>query len=183
MNGKGCYQQLSSPRSAKAPPPVVGSPVLRAPVLRALTREPIHCTLSVVQFAVIFKLNPSGGQPIYLQIMQQIQHAVETGVLQDGDLMPGIRTLAEELAVSHNTIAKAYTELEHEGLLELRHGSGAYISARRGVRSRTERVRGAQERVRRCVEDLQEGGLTNDQIRRLFEAQLLLHEPTAVKKR
>jgi GntR family transcriptional regulator len=131
---------------------------------------------------VIFKLNPSGGQPIYLQLIRQIQHAIETGVLQDGDAMPGIRTLAEQLAVSHNTVAKAYTELEHEGSLELRHGSGAYISAKRGVKSRAERVRWAQERVRQCIEGLLEAGLTNEEIRRLCEAQLLYEAPVGRKR-
>ena len=122
---------------------------------------------------MIFKLNPTAGQPLYLQLIQQVRHAVETGVIKDGDLMPGIRALAEELVVSHNTVAKAYTELEHEGLLELRHGSGAYVSARRGVKSRTERVRMAQERVRELVAALQSDGLSNDEIHRLFEAELL----------
>ena len=122
---------------------------------------------------MIFKLNPSAGQPLYLQLMQQVRHAIETGVLQDGDLMPGIRTLAEELVVSHNTVAKAYTELEHEGLLELRHGSGAYVSAKRGVKSRAERVRLAQQRVRELVASLNAEGMSNEEIHRLFEAEIL----------
>lgn len=121
---------------------------------------------------MILKLNPSAGQPLYLQLMQQIRHAIETGVLQHGELLPGIRTLAEELLVSHNTIAKAYSELEHEGLLELRHGSGAYVLAGRGTKSRAERVRLAQDRVRMLVENLQREGLSGEEIRRLFEAQL-----------
>lgn len=126
---------------------------------------------------MIFRLNPSGGQPIYLQLMHQIQHAVETGVLKDGDLMPGIRTLAEELAVSHNTVSKAYTELEHQGLLDLRHGSGAYISVKRNVRSRTDTVRWAQEQVREVIASLREEGLANEEIRRLCEAELLYESP------
>jgi GntR family transcriptional regulator len=71
---------------------------------------------------MFFKLNPTTGQPLYLQLMQQIRHAAETGALQDGDQLPGIRTLAEELVVSPNTVAKAYSELEHDGLLELLSG-------------------------------------------------------------
>ncbi|HEY1947505.1 MAG TPA: GntR family transcriptional regulator [Bryobacteraceae bacterium] len=126
---------------------------------------------------MIFKLNPSAGQPLYLQLIQQVRHAIETGVLQDGDLMPGIRTLAEELVVSHNTIAKAYTELEHEGLLELRHGSGAYVSAKRGVKSRTEKVQIAQQRVRELVRKLQAEGLSNEEIHRLFEAEVFFPAP------
>ncbi len=129
---------------------------------------------------MIFKLKPSAGQPLYLQLMQQIRHAVETGVLQRGDLLPGIRTLAEELVVSHNTVAKAYSELEHEGLLDLRHGSGAYVSARRENKPRTEKVRLAQERVRALVESLQREGLSEEEIHRLFEAELFY--PATVEK-
>lgn len=121
---------------------------------------------------MVFKLNPQAGQPLYLQLMQQIQHAVDTGVLQHGDQLPGIRTLAEEIVVSHSTVAKAYSELEHEGLLEIRHGSGAYISARKSGKVRSERVRLAQERVRELVETLQQERFSAEEIRRLFEAEL-----------
>jgi GntR family transcriptional regulator len=121
---------------------------------------------------MLFSLNPAAGTPVYLQLMQQVRHAVETGVLRQGDLLPGIRTLAQELVVSHNTVAKAYSELQHEGLLELRHGSGAYISARRNSKSHEEKLRLAQQRVRRLVESLQEDGLSEEAISRLFEAEL-----------
>jgi GntR family transcriptional regulator len=112
--------------------------------------------------------------------MQQIRHAIETGVLQDGDPLPGIRTLAEELIISHNTVAKAYSELEHEGLLKLRHGSGAYISATRAKKSRAEKVRSAQDRVHELVSNLKREGLSEEEIHRLFEAELFYSAP-AVK--
>ena len=131
---------------------------------------------------MIFKLNTSAGQPLYLQLMEQVRHAVETGVLQDGDQMPGIRTLAEELVVSHNTVAKAYTELQHEGLLELRHGAGAYISAKRRLKIRTEQVRHAQIKVAEVVETLHEEGFSGEEMRRLFEAQIL-HVNEIARKR
>ena len=129
-----------------------------------------------------FTFNPSAGQPLYVQLMQQIRHAVETGVLQPGDVLPGIRTLAEELVVSHNTIAKAYSELAHEGLLELWHGSGAYVSTRRGAQPRAARARLAQDRVRALVERLQQEGLSDDEIVRLVEAELYYRSP-AEKRR
>jgi GntR family transcriptional regulator len=121
---------------------------------------------------MIFTLKPSSGQPLYLQLMQQIRHAIETGVLRHGDEMPGIRTLAKDIVVSHNTVAKAYSELEHEGLLELKHGSGAFVSVRRGTRSRAERLRLSRNRVQKLVAELQSEGLTNEEIHRLFEAEL-----------
>lgn len=133
-------------------------------------------------YIMIFRLNPASGQPLYLQVMEQVRHAVETGVLQDGDQMPAIRTLAEQLVVSHNTIAKAYTELQHSGLLELRHGSGAYILARQRVKTRTKLVRQAQAKVASVVEDLREDGFSGEEIRRLFEAQILETEAVARKR-
>jgi GntR family transcriptional regulator len=120
---------------------------------------------------MIFAVNPSSGQPIYLQLMQQIRHAIETGVLQPGDGLPGVRTLAQELVISPNTVVKTYSELQHEGLLELRHGSGAYVSARR-KKSRSDRFRQAQQKVRALVDKLQGDGLSEEEIHRLVEAEL-----------
>ena len=78
---------------------------------------------------MIFRPNPSLGVPIYLQLMEQVKHAIETGALRPGEQLPGIRPLAEELVINPNTVAKAYRELEHEGVIELRHGAGAFVSA------------------------------------------------------
>ena len=105
--------------------------------------------------------------------MQQIRHAVETGALREGDQLPGIRTLAEELVVSANTVAKTYSELEHEGLLELRQGAGAYITTTRRARTVGGRVQQARRRIRELVDALREGGLRDEEIRRAFEAELL----------
>src|SRR5271169_167931 len=79
---------------------------------------------------MFFKPNPSGPAPIYLQLMEQVRHAVEVGALKPGDQLPGIRNLAENLVINPNTVAKAYRELEYEGLIELRHGSGAFITGK-----------------------------------------------------
>src|SRR5262245_31571347 len=130
---------------------------------------------------MIFTLNPSSGQPLYLQLMQQIRHAIDTGVLQAGDGLPGVRTLAQQLVISPNTVVKAYSELEHEGLLDLRHGSGAYVSGRRGKKSRSDRMRQAQERVRALVEKLQGDGLSEEEIHRLVEAELFY--PTSTERK
>jgi GntR family transcriptional regulator len=131
---------------------------------------------------MIFKLNPQAGQPLYLQLMQQIRHAVDTGVLCAGEQLPGIRTLAEKIVVSHNTVAKAYSELEHEGVLELRHGSGAFIVPRSKARLRSERFRHAQDRVRAWVETLGREGWSEDEIRRMFEAELFYPEQLTGKR-
>ena len=120
---------------------------------------------------MILKPNPSLGVPIYLQLMEQVKHAIETGALRPGEQLPGIRPLAVELVVNVNTVAKAYRELEHEGVIELKHGAGAFV-AETARRSKTDKLRAAQPVVAGTVERLRGRGLSDDEIRRLFEAEL-----------
>jgi DNA-binding transcriptional regulator YhcF (GntR family) len=120
---------------------------------------------------MLFRPNPASGVPIYLQLMEQVKHSIETGALRPGEQLPGIRPLAEELVVNPNTIAKAYRELEHAGVIELRQGAGAFVSAATSSR-KTDRMRAAQPIVATAIEKLRARGVTDDEIRRLFEAQL-----------
>jgi GntR family transcriptional regulator len=121
---------------------------------------------------MLFRPNPSSGVPIYLQLMEQVKHAIETGALRPGDQLPGMRPLAEELVINPNTVAKAYRELEHEGVIELRHGAGAFVSGNAGTKKLTDKVRAGQAIVAAAVEKLRARGVTDEEIRRLFEAQL-----------
>src|ERR687888_2781938 len=93
---------------------------------------------------MLLRPNTSSGVPIYLQIMEQVKHAVETGALRSGEQLPGIRPLAEELVINPNTVAKAYRELEHEGVIELRHGAGAFVSGNAAAKKLTDKFRAAQ---------------------------------------
>ena len=122
---------------------------------------------------MIFRPNPSLGVPIYLQLMEQVKHAIETGALRAGEQLPGIRPLAEELVINPNTVAKAYRELEHEGVIELRHGAGAFVSSQAAKSKKAaDSLRTAQPIVAAAIHRLRERGLTDEEIRRLFEAEL-----------
>jgi DNA-binding transcriptional regulator YhcF (GntR family) len=116
--------------------------------------------------------NPSSGVPIYLQLIEQVKHAIETGALRAGEQLPGIRPLAERLVINPNTVAKAYRELEHDGVIELRHGAGAFVSADARPRQMKENVRAGQAIVAAAIGRLRARGLGEEEIRRLFEAQL-----------
>jgi GntR family transcriptional regulator len=120
----------------------------------------------------LFRPNPSSGVPIYLQLMEQVKHAIETGALREGDQLPGIRPLAEELVINPNTVAKAYRELEHEGVIELRHGAGAFVSANGRDKKAADALRAGQTIVSTAIERLHARGITDEEIRRLFEAEL-----------
>ena len=121
---------------------------------------------------MLFRTNPSTGVPIYLQLMEQVRHAIETGALRPGEQLPGIRPLAEELVINPNTVAKAYRELEHDGVLELRHGAGAFVSESAGAKKVTDKLRAGQAIVAAAVERLRARSVNEDEIRRLFEAEL-----------
>lgn len=122
---------------------------------------------------MLFRPNPSSGVPIYLQLMEQVKHSIETGALRPGEQLPGIRPLAEQLVINPNTVAKAYRELEHEGVIELRHGAGAFVSGQARARKVTEKLRAGQSIVAAAVERLRKSGVTDEEIRRLFEAELV----------
>ena len=67
------------------------------------------------------------GTPVYLQLVDQIRHAAASGGLRTGEPLPGIRPLAEELRVNRNTVAKAYAELESQGVIENIQGKGCFL--------------------------------------------------------
>jgi GntR family transcriptional regulator len=76
---------------------------------------------------VVFRLNLKSGKPVYLQLVDQVKAAVASGAARDGDPLPSIRPLAEELRVNRNTVAKAYAELERQGAIETQVGKGCFI--------------------------------------------------------
>jgi GntR family transcriptional regulator len=119
---------------------------------------------------MIFRLNPSSGVPLYFQLMEQIKHAVETGALKAGDQLPTIRKMAEDIVMNPNTVVRAYRELEHQGVVELKHGSGAFIKETAGGHARL--MRKAQGVLESAIERLTAMGLTEDEIRRAFENEL-----------
>jgi len=76
---------------------------------------------------MLFQINYKSGKPVYLQVVEQIKTAAAAGTLQSGESLPSIRPLAEELRVNRNTIAKAYAELESEGVIETIPGKGCFM--------------------------------------------------------
>lgn len=76
---------------------------------------------------MFFQINFRSGMPIYLQLVDQIKAAAASGALRPGEALPSIRPLAEELRVNRNTVAKAYTELESQGVIETLPGKGCFL--------------------------------------------------------
>jgi GntR family transcriptional regulator len=76
---------------------------------------------------MLIQLNFKSGKPVYLQVVDQVRYAAASGALRAGEPLPSIRPLAEELRVNRNTIAKAYAELESQGVIETIPGKGCFL--------------------------------------------------------
>ena len=79
---------------------------------------------------ITLRLDTKTGVPPYMQIAQQIRHALVARVLQPGDQLPTVKEVVTQLAINPNTVFKAYRELEHEGLVEGRPGAGTFVLRR-----------------------------------------------------
>jgi GntR family transcriptional regulator len=77
---------------------------------------------------MLIQLNFKSGKPVYLQVVDQVKSATASGALQPGEPLPPIRTLAEQLRINRNTVAKAYAELESQGVIETIAGKGCLVS-------------------------------------------------------
>ena len=92
-------------------------------------------------------VSPAEGVPIYLQIVNQVKYLISSGRLAAGEELPPIRTLAEQLLINPNTVARAYRELELAGVVEKRRTAGTYVSGGASPLSRRERVKILGRRV------------------------------------
>ncbi len=124
-----------------------------------------------------FHVDPSGGTPIYRQIMDQVRSAVAAGTLATGDRLPSVRELAVELAVNPNTIAKAYQELERAGIIETPRGKGTFVAKRdaAGVAAAMpldERLKRLEPLVERLVAEGYHLGLEGEEVERLVRNKI-----------
>jgi GntR family transcriptional regulator len=121
---------------------------------------------------MFFSIDADGDIPIYEQIVRQVKLAVADGILVGGQMVPSVRQLANELAINSNTIARAYQELQSDRVLESLRGRGMVV--RRDAIKRCTKARDSlvADGVRRALADALAGGMTTDELRELFEAEL-----------
>lgn len=90
---------------------------------------------------MIIRVQPGLGTPIYLQIEAQVKHAIAAGALQQNDLLPPVRKLATELRINPNTVARAYQNLERDGILRTVTGGGCYVNGQSSGLLKSEKLR------------------------------------------
>jgi GntR family transcriptional regulator len=109
-------------------------------------------------------VNPHSGAPIYVQLVEEVKHALEVGTLRTGDRLPTVRGLASELTVAPNTVVKAYNELQRMGLIESRPGVGTVVVADAGKMVREQQIEDLYERLGVLVRDAVGLGVTEDEL-------------------
>ncbi len=119
----------------------------------------------------MFRVDAGSGVPIYRQLVEQVRREVMLGRLATGDQLPPLREVVNALAINPNTVVKAYAELEHEGLVVRRQGTGTFVTAAppAGVLAAPAAVR---DSLLRWVRRARAAGLSGEQIRMLVSAAL-----------
>jgi GntR family transcriptional regulator len=124
----------------------------------------------------VFRVDTGSGVPTYRQLVQQVRRDVMLGRLRPGDQLPSVKEVVDSLSVNPNTVVKAFSELEHQGLVVRRQGIGTFVAASPSMTSVpvAPRLLGS---LARWVDRARQEGLSAEQIRMLLE--VALDEPTA----
>lgn len=116
------------------------------------------------------RLDHHSGEPIWRQIVEQVKYGVASAALEPGDQLPSIRALAGELNINPRTVVKAYEELDHMGLVVMRHGQGVFIANRRPDVTASARHRVLEELARRLLAEGARLGAGPDEVIALLES-------------
>jgi GntR family transcriptional regulator len=120
---------------------------------------------------IAFTLDPGSGVPTYLQLVQQVEHALRLGYLKQGDQLPKVREVVAELAINPNTVLKAYRDLESKGLTAGRPGQGTFIE---GALDQIDLagLAGLRKTLLAWLSDADASGLDQDGVVALFSSTL-----------
>ncbi len=121
---------------------------------------------------MILHIHTSSGVPVYLQIQAQVKHAVAAGALKQGDALLSVRKLAAELRVNPNTVARAYQELEREGVIRTVPGGGTFVANHNPGLLKSEKLRRLRPLARQMAVEGAHLRLSPEDMMKLLEAEL-----------
>ena len=123
------------------------------------------------------------GVPIYLQIVNQVKYQVASGRLEPGEELPPIRSLAEQLLVNPNTVARAYRELEQAGVVTKRRTAGTYVSDAASPLARRQRLKIVTERIDALLAEARQMKIGTEELVELVHERDELMQATAIKEK
>ena len=122
---------------------------------------------------VVLTVDPRSGVPIYLQVIEQIKRSVALGILSAGEQLPTVKQLALDLTINPNTVAKAYRELERDGVIETAAGRGSFVRSNGHVDTTKAAAKDvARDALEAAVREAKSIGLGADDIRDLTNAAI-----------
>ena len=121
---------------------------------------------------MFFRIDPSDDLAIYDQVVRQVKFAIAGEVVKVGELVPSVRELARELTINPNTVARAYRQLQADGVLEAVRGTGLAVATGADERCRTARVTLIRDRLRQVLWEARQSRLDAGQLRGLVESEL-----------
>jgi GntR family transcriptional regulator len=117
---------------------------------------------------MLIQLNMSDDRPIYAQIVDQVKFAIAARAIRPGDLVPSVRELSKRLVVNPNTVARAYRELQGQGMLESMRGTGLQVTEAAAARCGEERRAIVRQRLRGAIEEALRSDLAAPEIEAIF---------------
>jgi GntR family transcriptional regulator len=119
---------------------------------------------------VWLRVDPRSPKPVYQQVVEGVKEAVARGTLEQGERLPSVRELAGQMTLNHNTVARAYQELERERVIEVVRGRGTFVAASPRPPDREARVQQLVARIREMIVDAHHLQLGEDELLALVEA-------------
>jgi len=122
--------------------------------------------------SLTFRLDHQSGLAPYRQLVDQVRHAVRSGLLRDGDQLPSVRDVVTQITINPNTVHRAYRELEHQGIAEGRAGLGTFITSRSRAGSNASERASLDQALQDWVADARRTGLDEETIGELIRSAL-----------
>lgn len=132
---------------------------------------------------MFFNVNTSNGVPVYEQISRQIVFAIANGGIDSGQLVPSVRNLSRELAVNPNTVARAYRQLQDQGVLETVRGEGLAVVKGAAAKCRSSRKKLMSDRILSVLLEARQSQLSDDEIQSMIDDALASSKKKANKNR
>ena len=132
---------------------------------------------------MFFNVNTSNGVPVYEQISRQIVFAIANGGIDSGQLVPSVRNLSRELAVNPNTVARAYRQLQDQGVLETVRGEGLAVVKGAAAKCRSSRKKLMSNRILSVLLEARQSQLSDDEIQSMIDDALASSKKKANKNR
>jgi len=120
---------------------------------------------------VFLQIDAHNGLAVYDQIVRQVKFAVADGAIAAGELVPSVRELARELAINPNTVARAYRQLQDDGVLQAIRGTGLAVAAAARRPCQAERVKLIRARLRMVLEEAARSGLESQEIEQIVRVE------------